>query len=318
MPQPTPGDVHVDAILTNMSIAYIQDSSHFVAHRVFPAVPVRKQSDKYYVYNKNDFFRDDAVTKRGPATESTGSGFRMSTDSYFADVWATHMDVDEQTRANADSPLDPNMDATEVVSTRMLLKREREFISSYFQAGVWGTTVVGATDFTRWDDSASDPEKDISDGKIAILKNTGMRPNVLMVSYAVHEALKRHPLIKDRFKFTSSESITEAMLAKFFEIEDYVVSLAVYATNIEGGTEAYDFTAGNNALLVYRNPAPALRKPSAGYIMEWTGLMGAIQGARIKRIPMPLKEAERIEGQSAYDHKLVGADLGYFFSGVIS
>ena len=41
MPQPTSSDVHVDAILTNISVAYIQQQGAFIANRVFPSVPVK-------------------------------------------------------------------------------------------------------------------------------------------------------------------------------------------------------------------------------------------------------------------------------------
>ena len=44
MPSPTPRDVHVDAALTNISIAYKQSDDAFVAEKVFPVVPVGKQS----------------------------------------------------------------------------------------------------------------------------------------------------------------------------------------------------------------------------------------------------------------------------------
>ena len=58
MPQPTTGDVHVDAILTNMSIAYMQEAYAFVAGKVFPTVPVSKQSDKFFTSTQADFIRD--------------------------------------------------------------------------------------------------------------------------------------------------------------------------------------------------------------------------------------------------------------------
>ena len=45
MPQPTQTDVHVDAILTNISVAYMQSQSAYVANTIFPTVPVSKQSD---------------------------------------------------------------------------------------------------------------------------------------------------------------------------------------------------------------------------------------------------------------------------------
>ena len=55
---PTPGDVHVNTPLTQISIAYLQNQTEFVAAQVCPIIPVTKQSDRYYVYNRGDFFRD--------------------------------------------------------------------------------------------------------------------------------------------------------------------------------------------------------------------------------------------------------------------
>jgi len=43
MAQPTNSDVHVDAALTNISVAYVQNAADFVAGRAFPNVPVSKQ-----------------------------------------------------------------------------------------------------------------------------------------------------------------------------------------------------------------------------------------------------------------------------------
>ena len=40
MPQPTQSQVHVDAILTNMSVAYMNEMDSFVASRVFPTISV--------------------------------------------------------------------------------------------------------------------------------------------------------------------------------------------------------------------------------------------------------------------------------------
>ena len=48
MTNPTLSQVHVDAILTNSSVAYIQAADNFIANKVFPIVPVDKQSDLYF------------------------------------------------------------------------------------------------------------------------------------------------------------------------------------------------------------------------------------------------------------------------------
>ena len=81
MPQPTMGQSHVDAVLTNISVAYAQQAGNFIADKVFPTVPVDKKSDKYFTYTKNDWFRDEAQ-RRGPGTEPAGGGYNLSTDTY--------------------------------------------------------------------------------------------------------------------------------------------------------------------------------------------------------------------------------------------
>jgi len=84
MPQPSLNQVHVDAILTNISVAYMQKAENFIADKVFPAVPVDKKSNLFFKYNKNDWFRDEAQRRAG-GTESAGSGYGLTTDSYSCD-----------------------------------------------------------------------------------------------------------------------------------------------------------------------------------------------------------------------------------------
>ncbi len=54
MSQPTQSQVHIDAALSDFSIAYIQDAKNLIAGQVFPTKPVQHQSDKYFVFNKDD------------------------------------------------------------------------------------------------------------------------------------------------------------------------------------------------------------------------------------------------------------------------
>ena len=109
------------------------------------------------------------------------------------------------------------------------------------------------------------------------------------------------------------------MLAAIFGVDRVLVAKAVKATNIEGQTAAYAFTHGKNALLCYVNPSPGLLAPSAGYSFVWTGIsegMGTSIG--ISRLRLDAKRADRIEGQVAFDNKIVATDLGYFFSAAVA
>ena len=316
MPQPTSSDVHVDRPLTNISVAYIQDQNVFVSTKVFPILPVDKQSDLYFVYTKNDWFRDEAQ-RRAPSTESAGSGYTLSTDSYNCDVYAVHKDVDNRVIANADIPLNPIQDATRWVTQKMLIKQERIWVADYFTSGVWDTDVTPAD---LWSDyAASDPLNDLEAGKEAILGVTGFEPNTLVMGWQVMRQLKHHPDLVDRIKYTQVGLATEDLLATLLGVQRIMVVRSIYATNAEGEAEAYDFNVGKSALLMYVAPSPGLYTPSAGYTFAWRGVSQGI-GAEIGISTLPMRQikSQRIEAEKAWDNKLVATDMGYFLDGVVA
>ncbi|HSG63302.1 MAG TPA: hypothetical protein VLA24_17895 [Pseudomonadales bacterium] len=320
MPQPTLSQVHIDAVLSNISVAYMQNEMNFIAGRVFPTVPVAKKSDKYFTFTKNDWFRDE-MQVRADGDESAGSGYNNGTDNYSCEVWALHKDIGNQTRANSDNPLDPDRDATMFLTSRGLLRRETQWVTDYFTTSVWGTDVVGATDFIVWSNYAtSDPIEDIETGKTAILSTTGFLPNTLVLGYEAYSKLRRHPDIIDLSKYVTADNINEQRLADVFELDNVYVSKAVKATNNEGETAAYGLTHGKHAMLCYVNPNPGLLAPSAGYVFNWTGVGENILQleSAISSFYIQERKATRIEIEMAWDNKVVATDLGYFFSGAVA
>ena len=140
---PTMQNAHIDRALTNISVAYLQDASAFIADKVFPIVPVKRQSDVFYIYNKGDFMRDEAQV-RGAGTESAGGDYGVeASDPYYCRKHAFHKDVTPEERANYDEPLDADTDATDFVSQKMLIRREMEWASKFFKTGVWGREISG-------------------------------------------------------------------------------------------------------------------------------------------------------------------------------
>ena len=325
MPQPTQSQVHVDAILTNISVAYLQRAENFIADKVFPVVPVDKQSDKYFVYTKNDWLRDEARV-RADGTESVGSGYNITTDTYYADVFAIHKDIGDQTRANADAPINVDREAAEFVTHRLLTRREIQFVNDFMTTSKWATDVTGVAaspttgQTVQWSDyTNSDPIEDIEAGKAQILSTTGMEANTLVLGYDVFRKLKNHPDLVDRIKYTSSQTITEDMLARMFDIERVLVSKSVKATNAEGATAAYSFTTGKTALLCHVAPSPGILTPSAGYTFSWTGVsqgMGLTIGTSSFRLES--LRATRVEAELAFDNKVVASDLGYFWNTIVA
>ena len=327
MPQPSSQQTHVNAMLTNISVAYMQGADAFIADKVFPMVPVQKQSARYFVYKKEDWFRDEAEL-RAPSTESAGGGYEIdNTPNYYCNVYAYHKDLDDQTRNNTDNPLDADRDATEFVSNKLLLRRELAFMDTYFKTGVWGTDITGVTtgptagQVLGWDQAGADPISDVSDMQLKMLGTTGKKANTLTLGPEVYAALKQCPAILERIKYTQRGIITADLLAALFEVDRVLVAYGIQNTAAKGKAAAMSFIYGKNALLSYSEKSPGLQKASAGYVFTWTGYAGAgAYGNATYNIPTPLlgRNSVRIETEMAFDMKVVAADLGIFFSGVVS
>ncbi|GGB00518.1 hypothetical protein GCM10011491_30900 [Brucella endophytica] len=336
MPSPTLSNVHVNAPLTNMSVAYVQDQSHFIADKVFPNIPVTKQSDRYYVYSRADFNRDE-MQERAPGTESAGGGYNLdNTPTYYAPVNAYHKDIDDQIRENSDSVLGPDRDATIFVTQKALIRRERLWAMKYFQTGVWATQATGvasapaAGQFIQWSDAGSTPIEDIRAAKRRVLELTGFEPNKITLGKAVYDALVDHPDIVDRVKYGQTPGkpaqANASTLAQLFELDEVLVSKAVFNAGAKGADyadsatrEKSQFISGPNALLAYVTPTPSIMQPTAGYTFSWSNWFGATgMGFRIKKFRIERLESDRVEIQMAFDQKVVGADLGYFFSNAVA
>jgi len=318
---PTAGDVHVNTPLTNISIAYLQNMTNFVSQKVFPVIPVTKQSDRYFTYDRGEFNRDE-MKKRAPGTESAGGSYTIdNTPTYYADVYAFHKDIPDQVRANSDSVLSPDREATEYVTHKAMIKREMLWASKYFATSIWTTD----QSTSNWGPTgtATDPIYDIRVGKTTVLKSTGFEPNTLVLGKEVYDALADNADVIERVNAGQTApnpamGTLWAMMA-LFEIERIFVMKAIYNSANEGAANVHAFIGGAHALLCYSAPSPGIMTPSGGYTFAWTGFAGAGQeGGRIKRFRREHLESDRVEIQMAFDQKLIAADLGYFFSSPIT
>ncbi len=332
MTQPTARAVHVDQPLTNISIAYLQNAADFVAGRVFPNLPVQKQSDLYYVFDRS-FFNRTSAKKRAPNTEASVIGLELTTASYFADVWATKMQLSDQIMSNADAVLNLERAASENVMHDLLIRREKDWAANYFTTGIWGTEYTGVAgtpgtdEVVQWSDQTSgDPIANIRSAKTDIKEATGFMPNTMVASRRVIDALVDHPDIVDRIKYSGgvgnqNPAVTsEQALSQLFGIPRIMVMDGIENTAAEGDTEASAFIGGKNALLTYSAPTPGLMTPSAGYTFSWQGYLGQANtfGVATKRRYRDELETTEIEGAMAFDHKLVAADMGVFFGGIVA
>jgi hypothetical protein len=326
MPMLTPSAVHIDQPLTNLTLAYVQEQSNFIADKVFPTVGVNRQSDKYYIYDRAGMNRGGERKPLAPRTEVKRIGMSVSNDSYYADVFGLGMDFDEQTLANEDAALEIRAAGAQTLVNNMLIDREIDFANTFFAASVWGSE---STPSNLWSDyTNSTPITDVTTARRTMqLKSGGFKPNTMVVGKEVRDILINHPDILARLNGGATVSntalITNAKLAEIFEVENFYVMEAVQNSAAEGLTESNAFIGGKHALLVHTPSSAGLMTPAAGLTFAWNNLQGvqnlgvtveSFSDDALRRVGV----AEHIQAKMAYDMKVVGADLGYFFDTVIA
>ena len=199
--------------------------------------------------------------------------------------------------------------------------------------GVWGTEYTGVasgptgTQFVQWDQSSSDPMITMSQWVVNFKRLTGYTPNKLVLGALTMQALKNHPAILDRIKYTQKGIVTEDLIASLLGVEKILTSYATAATgpnipdaSAQDAAATYDFIAGSkSALLCYSPAAPSLLTPSAGYTFTWGGYLGGnSNGIRIKNFRMEPIASDRVEGEMTYDQRIVSPDMGVFLNTVVA
>ena len=335
MPLLTPSSVHIDAPLTNLTLAYAQSQDAFVAGKVFPIVGVDKQSDKYYIYSRQEMNRTGDVKKLAPRTEVERIGMSVSNDNYFADVYGLGMDFDEQTLANEDASLDIRAAGAQTLTMRMLVHREEQFVTNFFSDNIWTSKYTGVAstpstnEVIQWSDfTGSDPIINVTDAATTMqLKSGGFRPDTMVVGRQVHDALINHPDILGRLNggatVDNTALVTKAKLAEIFEVENYYVMDSVKNIAAEGAAESNQFIGGKSALLTYTPSTAGLMTPAAGLTFAWNSVPGvnnlgitveSFSDDALKRQQI----AEMIQVKMSYDMKVTAPELGFFFKTIVA
>jgi hypothetical protein len=260
-----PEQVHVDQVLQNISIKY--SNPEYIAERIFPIVPVGKLSDKYYVYNMPEWFRDEAGL-RAPGAVGRYGQWGTGTATYACQEYNFSALLPDEVRENSDAGLDPEATSVEYATDKVLLNMERRVATLVQTAGNWGTS--GAPTYQWSDYDNSDPASDVKTKRQAVRSLTGRKPNTMVISDPVFEALKIHPLIVERLPVNVPQFVDENFLARVFEVQRLLVGQAIYTATVENqaGTATYTDVWSDNVWLGYVAPRPELRMPSAGYVFQ--------------------------------------------------
>ena len=257
----------IDPILTNVAQGY--RNAEFVGGVLFPRVPVFASGGQIIEFGKEAFYNYNLRRTPGGATKRIqfgylGKPFALLQDSVEAPVPREWL---------RDAAAVPGIDlGTRAVGLGMKvvaksLEVDQATIATN-AANYDANHKVALAGATKWSAGTGTPTVDINTAREAIRASVGIYPNVALLSAVAFNAAINNPNVVSRFQYTSSDVITEEMLAKLWNLEKVVVGKAISMTDAGVASDVW----GNNVVMAYVNLGSInAEEPSFGYTYAMDG-----------------------------------------------
>lgn len=333
-----PGLLYVDPILTQFSVGF-QDQE-LIGRQIMPEVPLRTQSGKYNVFDRSSWMiYEDA---RAPGTHANEvQGRKWSTDVFETREHSLQVPIHDEERQQLTSQggladpvfggaiqIDPEVDATELVTGAILLGHEKavsDLIRNTSNYPVANT--ITRTSTAQWDSYTygtagipetvvSDPISDILVGMRVIYNATRRWPNTLVIPTLGLSFIENHPRVINRFK-NFSLAIPEAFrVLTGFQGQVLLAQSAYNAANNIDAAESITDLWGKDVWLGIVDPTPALKTKTFGKTFAQVYPNGTTRPTDKWREEG--RKSDIIRTSYKYDLKIVSSIAGYLIKTAFS
>jgi len=293
--------IHIDQFLTNISVKY--SNVNFFADIIAPRSPVKKSSDLYTVYQKDNLRLHDNSYRSGSAAHRVS--YRVSQASYQCEEYALEDAVTQRDRDNADLPLNPEIDTTENLTELMMLSRENRIALVALDSSVVTQT---ASPSPKWDGSSPTPKKDIFTGIDAIQNSTLRAPTDIFIPFKVAMSLARTSDYTNDYKSGVDLVNTFGLPAKLWGLNVHIVTVGYASSDMIGASDP-TMTAlwSDNVLIAFIDPIPSTKKITFMRTFEK-------QSRMVLKETRPMEHADIIQVYEELDEALVSAECGYLLT----
>jgi hypothetical protein len=294
----------VDQVLTNIARGF-NNASH-VATKLFPIVSVSKEGGKIPEFTKEAF----KIYKTERAIRAKSNRISPENRNEIDYVLMEHdLEYPIDYREMDEDILPSRLHATTVVTDGISLRLEKLAADIVQNLATYPTgskvTLASGDKFTN---TSSNPFTVFETAKEAIRRKIAQRPNVCVIGASAYSALKEHPAVLDRIKYTQSAVVTAELLRQLLDFSELYVGDAVYADDSDSFNDiwsdnviiAFVPNASEGVPRSYYQPAFAytLRKKNNPVVDTYT------EGGKV----------EIIRDTDIFVPKVVGADAGYLIN----
>lgn len=296
----------VDPVMTQISVGY--PTEDFSGSLLLPAVPVTQQSFRYAVFGKDAQTLDTLGDQRAPGSVANEvEGITLSTKTYFASEHALQIAVNDEER-ELDPSLGPDTEATNIVTSKILLKRELLIAALTTTAANYNAantvTLAGTTQFNDYVNS--DPIGVFKTARLAVRNAIGVDPNFGLIPFPVLIQLQDHPDFIERIKYSERGILTQEIVQTLIGIPRISIPGAIYNTANPGQAATLSSIWGKDVIVAYVPPNPGRKIPAFGYEFVWKYPDGQTQ--HIDRWREEPRVSDLLRCRRRYDLKLVTLD----------
>lgn len=328
---------HIDAAITSFIKRY--RNNQFFSDILAPRVPAAKQSDRYWIWGKENLNLNQQ-TLREPGGTPQKITRSLSNVPFFCSSHALMAEIPDEDTYNTDPVIgDLRQAAAKDLMDKILLDKEVQTANLMrATANLASSNYVTLSGGSQWDAympnsgvaDASAPGLVVEAGK-AQIRTVGVRPGWIMAGDAVATALRHHPAVLDLFKFTNTKgNITDEQLANYFNVDEFYVGSAVVLD--KNGSPS--FVWGNDLLVGYTaggpdggsqldgdgQPSASPGDLSAAKTFVWTGAPGTIggMGTIIERKQPQASKADLVSNEFYYAPVLTAPETLYLIKNAVT
>ena len=272
-----PKQLHIDAALTNYAVKMGQGA--MAAPRIFPILPVTKESDRYYVFG-DEHISDDVLMPAAAGTPAGNVEWSKTSGFYSANEYKLKHLIPQRTIDNADPAANPQTRTTEVLRGKVMLAYERRVAALALDQNQYDAANKNAQG-AAWS-SGTSIEADIDKAREAVLMSCGYEANTIVIPPAVAKFAKRNPTLRALIQYTHSDLLVNGDLPPRIFNLDVVIPGARQQTANPGQTAAYSRAWGTATVLVaYVDPGANTESATLG--LTWRVSSYGQSGERVRR-----------------------------------
>lgn len=326
-----PGTLYSDPILTNFSVGYRDQALY--GERIMPVTPVDTQNGRYRVFDRSNWLIFESAREPGTVANEI-QGAKWSEDTFATKERSLQAPILDEERQQLTSQgglanavfggamqLDPELDATALVTRSLLLEHELKVSTLVRDPSQYAASnKVTLTGTGQWSDHTatppalpvSDPVANIMTAMRAVYAGTGRYPNTMIIPALGMSYIENHPRIVTRFTNFALTDPEAFRKLTGFEGQIYAVD-SVYnsANNIDSTVAVLSFW-GKDVWLGIVDEVPGLNQFTFGKTFAQRYPDGTVRPT--DRWREEARKADIVRTSYKYDLKIVSALAGYLIT----